>query len=101
MNKMEEEILRKNLGLGVEEFERLKKEGVVPERKEQKRLSFVTTTKPITPGVKRKILSTHDLNANGKITKYTNKHLCVVKLGNAFYKKYLVYLMKNTYIYNL
>jgi len=67
MNKMEEKILRKNLGLSEEEFERLKKEGVMPERKEQKRLSFVTTTKPIPPKEKSKIISTHDLNSNGKL----------------------------------
>lgn len=66
MTKKQEEILRKNLGLSTSEFERLKKEKVNFEEIKKERPAFVSTNRPIPPGEKSKILTTHDLDSEGK-----------------------------------
>lgn len=41
------------------------------------------------------------ISAGDKKTKYTPEHPCVVKIGDAFYNKYLVYLMKKNNQYRV
>jgi len=67
MTKKQEEKLRKNLGLSVEEFERIKKEKINLEEIEKERPAFVSTNSPIPPETKKSILTTRDLGPDGKL----------------------------------
>lgn len=73
MTKKEEEILRKNLGVSEEEFERLKSEDINLEKIKKQRPAFVSTNTPIPAEKNPKFISTHDLPSDLPTQRYWDR----------------------------